>query len=55
MVTEKFEPDGEQRVNVALRCANQYGQDKLLGEAVVCPEVSRSHRTPDESIQEEQT
>jgi acyl dehydratase len=35
VVTEKFEADGEQRVKVALRCANQYGEDKLLGEAVV--------------------
>lgn len=35
VVTEKSEADGEQRVKVALRCANQYGEDKLLGEAVV--------------------
>ncbi|MNY11425.1 hypothetical protein D3C86_1444530 [compost metagenome] len=35
VVTEKFEADGEQRVKVALRCANQYGEDKLLGEAIV--------------------
>ncbi|MGO4761698.1 MaoC family dehydratase [Cupriavidus sp. 2KB_3] len=35
VVTEKFEADGEQRVKVALRCANQYGEEKLLGDAIV--------------------
>ncbi|KJK07326.1 MULTISPECIES: MaoC family dehydratase [Pseudomonas] len=34
-VTEKFEENGEKRVRLAIRCANQYGEDKLLGEAVV--------------------
>ncbi|MFT4099968.1 MAG: MaoC family dehydratase [Burkholderiaceae bacterium] len=34
-IVEKFEADGEKRVKVALRCANQYGIDKLLGEATV--------------------
>jgi acyl dehydratase len=34
-VVEKFEADGEQRVKLALRCANQFGDEKLLGEAVV--------------------
>ncbi|MEG1039216.1 MAG: MaoC family dehydratase [Pseudomonas sp.] len=34
-VLEKFEADGESRVRLAIRCANQYGEDKLLGEAVV--------------------
>ncbi|WP_442114172.1 MaoC family dehydratase [Pseudomonas sp. NUPR-001] len=34
-VTEKFEANGEKRVRLAIRCANQYGEDKLVGEAVV--------------------
>ncbi|MGA7816425.1 MaoC family dehydratase [Caballeronia sp.] len=34
-VVEKFEADGEQRVKLTLRCANQFGDEKLLGEAVV--------------------
>ena len=34
-VVEKFEQDGERRVRLALRCANQHGEEKLLGEAVV--------------------
>jgi acyl dehydratase len=34
-VTEKFEANGEKRVRLAIRCANQYGEDKLIGEAVV--------------------
>ena len=34
-VTERFEAAGEQRVRLAIRCANQYGDDKLVGEAVV--------------------
>ncbi|HWD32755.1 MaoC family dehydratase [Pseudomonas sp. GZD-222] len=34
-VTECFEVDGERRVRLAIRCANQYGDDKLVGEAVV--------------------
>lgn len=34
-VTEKFEENGERLVRVAIRCANQYGEDKILGEAVV--------------------
>ena len=34
-VTEKFEADGEQRVKVAIKCTNQFGEDKLIGEAVV--------------------
>ncbi|MCY1186702.1 hypothetical protein D9M71_675560 [compost metagenome] len=34
-VTEKFEESGEKRVRVEIRCANQYGEDKLVGEAVV--------------------
>jgi acyl dehydratase len=35
VITEKFEASGEKRVKVAIRCANQYGEDKLVGEAVV--------------------
>ncbi|WP_411740757.1 MaoC family dehydratase [Pseudomonas sp. A-B-26] len=34
-ITEKFEENGEKRVRLAIRCANQYGEEKLLGEAVV--------------------
>ena len=34
-VTEKFEEAGEQRVRLALRCTNQYGDEKLAGEAIV--------------------
>ena len=34
-VVEKFIDAGEQRVRLALRCANQYGEEKLVGEAVV--------------------
>lgn len=34
-VVEKFEACGEVRVRLAIRCANQYGEEKLLGEAVV--------------------
>lgn len=34
-VVEKMEQDGEPRVRIAITCANQYGENKLLGEAVV--------------------
>lgn len=34
-VIEKFEANGERHVRLALRCSNQYGEDKLVGEAVV--------------------
>jgi acyl dehydratase len=34
-VTEKFEEGGEKRVRLAIRCANQYGEPKLVGDAVV--------------------
>ncbi|MDH4873531.1 MaoC family dehydratase [Pseudomonas sp. BN515] len=34
-VIEKFEADGEARVRLAICCGNQYGEDKLIGEAVV--------------------
>ncbi|SPA54630.1 MaoC family dehydratase [Cupriavidus taiwanensis] len=34
-IVEKFEIDGEKRVKVALKCTNQYGEDKLVGEATV--------------------
>ncbi len=34
-VTEKFEAGGERRVKVELKCTNQYGEDKIVGEAVL--------------------
>lgn len=34
-VVEKFEDAGEKRVRLQIRCANQYGEEKLVGEAVV--------------------
>ncbi|TDM06955.1 MAG: dehydratase [Ideonella sp. MAG2] len=34
-VLEKFEADGERRVKVALKCANQYGEDKIIADAVL--------------------
>jgi hypothetical protein len=34
-VTEKFEENDEKCVRLQLRCANQYGEEKLVGEAVV--------------------
>lgn len=34
-VIEKFEAEGEKRVRLAIRCGNQYGDEKLIGEAVV--------------------
>jgi acyl dehydratase len=34
-VVEKFEEGGEKRVKIALRCTNQYGEDKIVGEAIV--------------------
>jgi acyl dehydratase len=34
-VIEKFSEAGEQRVRLALRCANQYGEEKLAGEAII--------------------
>jgi acyl dehydratase len=34
-VVEKFIDAGEQRVRLVLLCANQYGEEKLAGEAVV--------------------
>ncbi|MBH3428938.1 MaoC family dehydratase [Pseudomonas alkylphenolica] len=34
-VTEKFEADGEQRVRLQIQCANQYGEPKVVGDAVV--------------------
>ncbi|MFK0087345.1 MaoC family dehydratase [Pseudomonas sp. NPDC090755] len=35
IVSEKFEADGEQRVRLHLQCSNQYGEEKLVGDAVV--------------------
>jgi acyl dehydratase len=34
-VVEKFEADGEQRVKVEIRSSNQYGETKIVGDAVV--------------------
>ncbi|MCY1446775.1 hypothetical protein D9M71_633620 [compost metagenome] len=34
-VAEKFEVDGEKRVRLEIQCANQYGEPKLVGDAVV--------------------
>lgn len=34
-VLEKFETDGERRLRLELKCANQHGEAKLVGEAVV--------------------
>lgn len=34
-VAEKFEAGGERFVRLEIKCANQYGEDKLVGEAVV--------------------
>ncbi|MCY1447594.1 hypothetical protein D9M71_642230 [compost metagenome] len=34
-IAEKFEADGEKRVRLEIQCANQHGDPKLLGEAVV--------------------
>jgi acyl dehydratase len=34
-VVEKFESNGEKRVRVEVQTANQYGEAKVLGEAVI--------------------
>lgn len=34
-IAEKFEADGEKRVRLEIQCANQYGDAKLVGEAIV--------------------
>ncbi|RZU36799.1 acyl dehydratase [Fluviicoccus keumensis] len=34
-VVEKLEVDGERRVRVSIQSANQYGESKVLGEAVI--------------------
>ncbi|KJK16815.1 MaoC/PaaZ C-terminal domain-containing protein [Pseudomonas sp. NPDC087612] len=34
-VIQRFDVDGEARVRLAIRCGNQYGEHKLVGEAVV--------------------
>ena len=34
-VVEKFEVDGEQRIKVEIQTANQYGDVKILGDAIV--------------------
>jgi len=34
-VVEKFEADGEQRAKVEIQTTNQYGETKILGDAVI--------------------
>ena len=34
-VVDKFEADGEQRVKLQIQTANQYGEAKIVGDAVV--------------------
>jgi acyl dehydratase len=34
-VVEKFEADGEQRIKLEIRTTNQYGEPRVLGDAVV--------------------
>ncbi|TDF83774.1 MaoC family dehydratase [Pseudomonas sp. H9] len=34
-IVEKFEENGEKRVRLQIRCGNQFGVEKLAGEAVV--------------------
>ena len=34
-VVERFEADGEQRVKLEIQTANQYGEVKILGDAIV--------------------
>ncbi|ULU24172.1 MaoC family dehydratase [Dyella terrae] len=34
-VVEKFETDGEKRVRLEIQTANQYGEPRILGDAVV--------------------
>jgi len=38
VVVEKFSVEGEQRVRLLLRCTNQNGEEKVLGDAVVALE-----------------
>ncbi len=34
-VIEKFEVDGERRIKLVIQTANQYGETKILGDAVI--------------------
>jgi acyl dehydratase len=34
-VVERFEVDGEQRIKVEVRTTNQYGETKIVGDAVI--------------------
>ncbi|NUU38232.1 MaoC family dehydratase [Pseudomonas sp. C2B4] len=34
-VAQKFEANGERLVRLEIKCSNQFGEDKLVGEAVV--------------------
>lgn len=35
VVVDRFEADGEQRIKVEVRTTNQYGEIKILGDAVI--------------------
>jgi acyl dehydratase len=35
LVTQKFEAEGERRVRVEVRTVNQYGEPRVLGDAVI--------------------
>ena len=34
-VVDRFEADGEQRIKVEVRTTNQYGETKIVGDAVI--------------------
>jgi hypothetical protein len=34
-VIDRFEVDGEQRIKVEVRTTNQYGETKIVGDAVI--------------------
>jgi acyl dehydratase len=34
-IVEKFEADGEKRVRLQIQCNNQYGEPRLIGDAIV--------------------
>jgi acyl dehydratase len=34
-IVEKYEADGEKRVRLQIQCNNQYGEPRLIGDAVV--------------------
>jgi len=45
-VTERFEEGGETRVRIELHCENQYGQTKVIGDAVVALPDPSNRETP---------